>query len=120
MSDYSSTVEAYITELPPLALDSKFVLVYGPDTGVSFTGAELDVWISNCTDGTRLAHLTEADVVLSSTDTVATFTKAATWTSATLTAGQIDVLFFVNDTFYSHARFEAYTPCGGRTVPDAA
>ena len=120
MSDYSATVEAEIYDLGAYPLDSAFSAVFGPTSDAQvFTGLELDLWLTNCDDGTGRVHLTEADATLTSGGTVINFSKPATWTTANLTPGVYDAILFVSDAKYLHLRFEAYTPCGGRVVPDA-
>lgn len=114
---YTAEILSYRTRLRPFPLDGAFSLQIGPtSTSQVFTGLPLDLFLSNA-DGTTRHTLTQADATLSSGDTVITFAKDKTWVAANMVEGEYDVLLYVNNAFYLHLSFLAFTPIGGEVTP---
>lgn len=114
---YTAEILSWRTRLRPFPLDGAFSLRIGPTSdSQTFTGLSLDLFLSNA-DGTTRHTLTEADATLSSSDTIITFSKNKAWVAANMVEGEYDVLLYVNDAFYLHLSFLAFTPTGGEVTP---
>ncbi len=110
---YTAEIESYRTRLRPFPLNGAFSLQIGPTSDAdTFTGASLDLVLSNA-DGVTRHTMTEADATLSDGDTVFTFTQTKSWVASNMVEGEYDVLLYVNDSFYLHMAFDAFTPVGG-------
>jgi hypothetical protein len=111
-STYDAEIDQYIGRLAPHPLNAAWGVTIGPTSDAqTFAGATLDLSITNA-DGTRVT-LTEADVTLSSGDTVMSWSKNSAWTAANLTAGELDLILLVNGSPFVHLSQLAYVPTGG-------
>lgn len=114
-STYAAEIASEIGRLPPHPLDAAWAVTIGPTSDSQvFTGLGLDLSITNA-DGARVT-LTEADVTLSSGDTVMTFSKDSAWTAANLSAGELDIILLVSGAPFLHLSQLAYVPTGGEVT----
>lgn len=96
-----------LVELDPLPNDSVFAPYFRRLDAGDYAGADLRLELRNVTTGDDVT-LTDADATLSESDTRATYTKAATWTTTNLTVGLWVGLHYVNDSYEGGLTFEVY------------